>query len=168
MKFSEIPRVTRSPNYMVNVEWRHLHEHINRDRTPAFNSNPDFQREHIWTPRQKIAYVEFKLKGGYGSNIIQTNCPGWMNDFKGPYELVDGKQRLNAVLDFLNGKLKAFNHYYSEFEGRLPSDAEFIWCVNNLPTRKEVLTWYVELNTGGTPHTDKEINRVIELIKKEG
>ena len=167
MKFSEITKVTRSPNYRVNVGWKYLHEHINKNRNPAFDPDPDFQRGHIWTPEQKIAYVEFKIRGGYGSDVIQTNCPGWMNDFRGPYELVDGKQRLSAVLDFLEDKIKAFGHYYSEFEDRLPSNAEFIWCVNDLPTRKDVLVWYVELNTGGTPHTQEEINKVKEMIEGE-
>jgi hypothetical protein len=34
-----------------------------------------------------------------------------------------------------------------------------------LKTKQEVLQWYIELNEGGTPHTEEEINRVKELIK---
>jgi hypothetical protein len=30
-----------------------------------------------------------------------------------------------------------------------------------------VLAWYVELNTGGTPHTKEEIDKVLEMIKKD-
>ena len=39
--------------------------------------------------------------------------------------------------------------------------------VNDLPTRKNVLQWYIEHNAGGTIHTEEEINRVKELLKKE-
>jgi hypothetical protein len=166
MKFSDILQMTKPSNYRVNVGWKYLKKHIGRDRNPPFDINPDFQRGHVWTKEQKIAYVEFKLKGGSGSDIIQTNCPGWMNDFRGPYVLVDGKQRLTAVLDFLDDKLPVFNHYYSEFEGRIPHTCDFIWCVNDLETKKEVLAWYVELNTGGTLHTKEEIDKVLEMIRK--
>lgn len=168
MKFTDIPQLTKAPSYKVNVGWRYLKEHINRDRRPSFNMNPDFQRGRVWTKKQKIAYVEFKLRGGSGSDIIQTNCPGWMNDFRGPYVLVDGKQRLNAVLDFLDDKIKVFNHYYySEFEDNIHHSCDFLWCVNDLKTRKEVLIWYLELNTGGTPHTKAEIEKVKKLLEQE-
>ena len=39
--------------------------------------------------------------------------------------------------------------------------------INNLQTRKEVLQWYIELNSGGTVHTDAEIDRVKKLLRKE-
>jgi len=39
--------------------------------------------------------------------------------------------------------------------------------MNDLKTRAEVLQWYIEFNAGGTPHTEAEINRVRELLKKE-
>ena len=41
------------------------------------------------------------------------------------------------------------------------------FTVNNLTTRKEVLKWYLELNSNGTPHTEQEINRVKELYSNE-
>ena len=35
---------------------------------------------------------------------------------------------------------------------------------NNLKTKKEVLQWYIDMNTGGTLHTAEEIKRVKKLI----
>ncbi len=40
--------------------------------------------------------------------------------------------------------------------------------VNDLKTEKEVLQWYVDMNAGGTPHTDKEIERVKRMIEQLG
>ena len=31
--------------------------------------------------------------------------------------------------------------------------------INDLPTRKDVLQWYLEMNSAGTPHTKEEINK---------
>ena len=39
--------------------------------------------------------------------------------------------------------------------------------INNLKTKKEVLSQYIEMNEGGTPHTKEEIDKVKELLKKE-
>jgi hypothetical protein len=35
--------------------------------------------------------------------------------------------------------------------------------VNDLKSKKEVLTWYIEMNAGGTPHSKEEIDRVTAL-----
>lgn len=172
MKFSEIPRYTEPGHYQVNVDWQDLNRHLNRYdemKTGArLDLNPDFQRGHVWTKEQQIAYVEFKLRGGTGGNIIYFNCVGWMHDFRGPFVLVDGLQRLTAVRRFITGEIKAFGQYVGEFIEPLRfSRADFLFNVNNLETRAEVLQWYLEMNTGGTPHTDNELQRVRNLLMKE-
>jgi hypothetical protein len=42
-----------------------------------------------------------------------------------------------------------------------------IWHVNDLKTREEVLIWYLEMNSGGTPHTKEELDRVKRMLEKE-
>ena len=80
---------------------------------------------------------------------------------------VDGLQRLTAALAFLHDEIPAFGHYYSEYEDKLPFDVDFIFNVNDLKTKAEVLQWYIEMNAGGTPHDSKEIDRVKALLSAE-
>ncbi len=40
--------------------------------------------------------------------------------------------------------------------------------MNDLRTEKEVLQWYVDMNSGGTPHTSEEIERVKRMIEQLG
>ena len=165
MKYSKLKTFTEQSHYKVEVEWNDLEYHI---RHAEIDLNPDFQRGHVWTKEQQIKYIEFKLSGGFGSNVILTNCSGWMDDFKGPYQLVDGLQRITAVLDFFHNKFKIFNKYYfKDFEGRVPSYLTFEWHVNNLNTKAEVLKWYLEVNTGGVVHTQEELNRVKKLLDNQ-
>jgi hypothetical protein len=128
--------------------------------------SPDFQRGHVWTNDQKQAFMEYFLRGGASGRSIYLNAPGWMlSSDIGWFVLVDGKQRLDAALGFLNNEFKVFGHYFREFEDRLRMvDANFIWYVNTLKTRQECLQWYLDLNTGGTPHTREEIDRVRSLM----
>ena len=71
-------------------------------------------------------------------------------------------------LKFLNDEIPAFGTYFSEFEDKLSfTDVFFTFHINNLQTKSEVLKWYIEMNSGGTIHTDEEINRVKQLLEKE-
>jgi hypothetical protein len=79
--------------------------------------------------------------------------------------LVDGKQRLDAVLGFLNNEFPIFgDSYRRDFTGFLRTRASFKWHVNDLKSRDEVLQWYVDLNAGGTIHSPDEIARVRSMI----
>lgn len=107
---------------------------------------------------------------GITGRDIYTNCPGWSGDYRGPYVLVDGFQRLTAVLRFLHNEIKVFGHNYSEFTGSLPFGVDFIWHVAELDQQSDVLRWYINFNAGGTPHSAEEIARVrkmLEQVEKE-
>ena len=166
MKFNEIKKIPMS-HYAINVSWDGIEEHLER-YSKKFNLDfsPDFQRDFVWTKEQKTQYIEYILKGGFSGKDIFFNQPGWMNTFEDKMVIVDGKQRLNAVLEFLQNKVKAFGNFYSEFEGRIPSHYEFIFHINDLKNIKDVYQWYIDLNTGGTVHTDDEIKKVNNLMEK--
>lgn len=169
MKFRDIPQFTRMGSYAVNIPWPYLEEQLAHYAESGLDLDPDFQRAHVWTEDKQVAYVEYILRGGKSSRIIYFNCKGWMRSFDGLVILVDGKQRLEAVRRFLNNEIKAFGYKLSEFEDDLPGmcGPDFIFHVNDLNTRAEVLQWYIDLNSGGVVHTEEEINKVKELLKKE-
>jgi hypothetical protein len=172
MRYSEIQQFTRSAGYGVDVDWHYLEQHLASlaEYPSGLDLDPDFQRAHVWTEEQQRAYVEHVLRGGWASRQILFNCFGW----KGPGDcgavvLVDGKQRLEAVRKFLRNDLTIFGgNRRSDFIDRLhPLTASFRMCVNDLPTREDVLRWYLELNSGGTPHASAEIEKVQRLLDEE-
>lgn len=170
MKFRDIPQHLKG-HYRVHQSWGSLQVTMQRychEIVCPLNMNPDYQRGHVWSEKQQAEYIEFKLQGGTGSDEIYLNCPGWMKSFKGPFELVDGKQRLEAVLKFLRNELTIFNKWkFCDFEDRLPSDCCFSFNINDLETRSDVLSWYYQLNSGGTPHKKGELEKVQELMRLE-
>ncbi len=129
MRLADIPQFTRDGNYQVNQPWDSIEDWLARERCEiGIDLNPDFQRAHVWSEDQQRRFVEFCLKGGKGSNTIRFNCVGWMNDFRGPFELVDGKQRLEAVRAFMRGDLRAFGRTIDQYEGKFPEE-ELSLCV---------------------------------------
>lgn len=169
MKFRDIPQFTWA-GYSITQPWDGLEDALARYVKIGLDLDPDFQRAHVWTEDKQRAYVEFQLRGGRGARDIQFNCVGWMRDFRGPFVLVDGKQRIEAVRRFLRNDLTVFDgHRLSDFEDEMPSmvGPSFTFHVHNLPTRAAVLNWYLALNSGGVVHTDDELRRVRALLERE-
>jgi hypothetical protein len=169
MKYSDIKSYMSEGNYDVHSLWIYFFDQYYKadGRMPILNDSPDYQRGHVWTEKQQVKYIEHILRGGKSGRDIYLNCPGWMRDFEGPFEVVDGKQRIQAVRRFLNNEIKVFGHYYREFEGKLPYWVSFVVHINDLKTREEVLTWYLEMNEGGTIHTEEELETVRSLLEEE-
>jgi Protein of unknown function DUF262 len=190
MKIKDIPQVIKFPTNGVNVSWVEIENTLKHyeESSLGLELDPDFQRVHVWTENQQKRYVEYKLKGGYGADLILWNCAShggnnWdLYESKDPmakYHLVDGKQRLEAVRKFLRNELQVFGHTLSEFEDsynlpdrelgrrKLGYNLDFIFAINILRTRKEMLQWYLDFNSGGTVHSEEEIEKVVRLLKEE-
>ena len=81
--------------------------------------------------------------------------------------IVDGKQRLSAVTGFMDNNVKAFGYFYCDFTDKLRQTlVNLIFHVNELGTRKEILEWYLQLNSGGTVHTEEELTKVRNMIEQ--
>ncbi len=164
--YDDIPKFTRSSAYAVTAHWAYLQHHMATHMDEwLLDLDPDFQRGYVWTEEQQRKYVEYILRGGKSGRDLYTNCPGWQRGKVGNYVMVDGKQRLTAVLTYLDNKLAIFGgHYARDFGRRPPTDAYFTWHVNDLGTRAEVLQWYLDMNSGGTIHTEEDLSKVEVLL----
>jgi hypothetical protein len=175
-RFQDIPQFTRHAGYAVDVSWgfllKYYEEHVDSYK---LDTNPDFQRGYVWTPIQKVRYVEFILRGGQTGRDIYLNSPFWNSHSTPPknlyneYVLVDGKQRLDAVLGFLRNELQVFGGSYRQdyTDNMRLTGPSFKWHVNDLKSRAEVLQWYLDLNTGGTVHSEDEILKVQAMLAAE-
>jgi hypothetical protein len=168
MKFSDIKRFTQA-QYSVDVRWSQLIWTLDEwKKDYGLELNPDFQRGHVWDDDKRIKYVEFILKNGQGASDIMFNCKGWSSrDIPSNMVLVDGLQRITAAIMFLENKIPAFGYFFKEYEDDMRLYVRFKFHVNDLETRKEVLQWYLDLNTGGVVHSDQEINKVKQMLETD-
>jgi len=173
MDAKDIPLFISSRScYRIHLDWEYLETYLQKqsercEGMASLDLNPDFQRGYVWKENQKTAYVEYILRGGTSGRDIYCNCIGWGDSYEGPYVLVGGKQRLEAVRGFIANRVKAFGHYCKDITGLRLTRYDFLWHVNSLATRAEVLTWYLEMNSGGTVHAKAELDRVRDLLEKE-
>lgn len=142
-----------------------IEEFIKEDN---LNLYPDFQRGRVWTIKQQESFCEFVMKRGHPGRIL-FNHPGWLSTFTGQMVCVDGLQRITALQLMISDQLKIFGSYLSVYEdkdkfGRIIS---IPIGINSLQTKSEVLEWYLQLNSTGTPHTELEIERVKRILEDE-
>lgn len=169
LRFMDIPKFTDPGSYEVAFALPHLVRWVEEQQVEsALQLNPDFQRGHVWTEEQQVAYIEFLLRDGKSGRDLYFNCPSWKypvevggyNDFV----CVDGLQRITAITRFVHNEIKAFGHYFWEYEDpRYLLGCTLRVHVNDLRTRRGVLRWYIEMNSGGTVHTPEELARVESL-----
>lgn len=118
---------------------------------------PPFQRPPVWTAEQKASFIEsIWLELPIGSYTY--NSP---EEFKHPTNswLLDGQQRITAILEYVAGEVEAFGYRYTELgrnEQRAFENRSFPAFVTREtdPARLEEI--YNRLAYGGTPHQPKE------------
>lgn len=167
-RFRDIPEFVRDGSWECNYGPREAIKFIDELITEGLETDPDFQRGHVWTRQQQEDYLEFFFQGGKTARVIYLNHPGWQGSYKftpGTFVLVDGKQRLQAFRDFYAGKINLFGLPVSKYTDHTDAIRHSLRInMNTLKTRREILEWYLGFNSGGTPHTPQEIARVRKLL----
>ena len=156
----------------LNMSWQEATEYVTEKKYNRYSLNiePPYQRGLCWTEEQKVAYVEYRLKGGVNGRHIYLNCPNYRSsnigndDWSRTFEVVDGKQRLTAVAEFMQDKIKVFGGYVASELDMYDTDADFIFVIENYKNKKEVVEWYLSMNTGGTNHTPADIKIATEYM----
>lgn len=168
--------------YTVDVEFFQLEAQLERYKQDyGLELNPDFQRGHVWTQEQQIAFCESFVgdRVGVVTRTVTFNCPDFGGRSKAKHSdlngvvCVDGLQRLTALMAYKNGEFKIFRHY----EGGVSADFfDFsMYSLRNrlvrfqmlfLQTKEEVLKYYLNFNDGGTPHTQEELDRVKGMLQQ--
>ena len=130
--------------------------------------NPFYQRDLVWTKKQKLAYIMAIFEKG-----IETKPTFIVNVVKDPrLEVLDGKQRLSTLLDFVEDKIKLENgKVFSELNEEDKKTILFHQIrytriikqgYNNDLTDKEKIELFLEINELGTKMSDKHIENIKE------
>ena len=146
---------------------RSLKQWIEED---GLNLSPEYQRDFVWDNEQKTAFIEHILKGGNTAPIV-FNYPGYDLGSLGGMEVVDGKQRLSALIQFFDNQIKAFGYYFENFRGRSfhgtgNRGVGLDYGIVDISDRVEIYKLYLRLNSTGKHHTQEDLEKVKKLIHK--
>ncbi len=134
--------------------------------------NPVFQREHVWTEKQQVRFLENVLRRVCDDSCltIRFNCPSWRENVSEHCNLLDqmvcldGLQRLTSIRKFIAGELDVFGIKYKSLPRRvLLRQLTVIIKMYDFQTKSELYDFYTDINEGGTPHTKEQLDRVRNL-----
>jgi len=135
--------------------------------------NPDFQREgNLWPPKQKSELIESILMG------IPIPVIYFFEDEQGHKQVVDGRQRLSCIFDYVNNvfKLKdlkilktlngnTFEQLTPQFQAKI-EDYQFLAYTIQYPTHEKVkFDIFDRVNRGGTQLNNQEMRNALYLGK---
>lgn len=192
MTTNELTREALAPlslppcHYAVDVSWRYLPDHIEREREVGFDLLPAYQRGRVWTREQQVAYIEHIALGGETAREVTAVHVGksvhdYVDNGDGTislsgYSMLDGVQRVSAILAFVRDefpvltRIRPEGYLWSQFSPGLRRSISLgvRWRVVTVPTAADVLKLYLRFNAAGTPHTPEELDRVRAMLAAKG
>src|SRR3989338_1433100 len=118
---------------------------------------PKYQREFVYTGKQRDAVLE-TVKKGFPLNVMY-----WVKTDQGNFEVMDGQQRTISVGQYVNGDFSLgdrFFHNLTKEEQNQILDYELMiyFCEG---TDKERLDWFRIINIAGEKLTDQELRNAV-------
>ena len=153
-----------------------LADHVNRPldaglfvSMATFDFNPSYQRGQVWTTTQKQNLVKTLLQR-LPIGVVYLNRRSEMDDTQ---YVIDGKQRLLAIKQFTQDGFAVpadwfdvdtdeemmFFSQLTEGEQRRFTRCFVMFYETNLATEDEEKDLYLRINSGGTAHTEEDLNR---------
>lgn len=131
--------------------------------------NQDYQRGYVWTEQDKVNYLRSVFEDRDLGKFVFVEDKSY-KEYR--LEVLDGKQRLSALLDFHCSLISYEGKYWHElskydrhlFESRM---VQFATIDRNRYTRADLLKLFLEVNVGGVPQTEEHLDHVRELLKQE-
>ena len=100
------------------VRSREIVDLVQAMRTDRLTLSPYFQRNLVWRDAHKRDFIETILKGYPFPQIFLARGPINLDTMEASQCVVDGQQRLNAIRDFINGKLDVANRHFVDMPAK--------------------------------------------------
>jgi hypothetical protein len=157
---NDIDILSQSPS-IQSIHKKFIYEEI--------NLNPDFQRNEIWTLRQKSLLIE--------SILINIPIPAFYIDARNQNKMIviDGLQRLSTILKYIEDDFQLVDTEYLKLKGKKFStldrkyqrrieDYELTFNLIRQGTPSEVaFNIFSRINTLGTPLSAQEIRHAMNM-----
>ena len=125
------------------------------NRNNRLELRPDFQRNEVWTKAAQIMLIDTIIKGIPIPKIYIKSIIHEGNTYR---VVLDGQQRLTAILKFVEDKLKLGKPYEGEFSGKIFSELP-------LEVQNDILRYTIDINEIFNP-TDEQIRDLYARVNK--
>lgn len=153
----------------VSFSNRQLESIIHTYYSFGIKLDPVYQRDFCWDLADKEKLIESIFSYRDIGKFVMIHLP--YKDRQTPcYEILDGKQRISTIIEFMEDRFKYKGYYYSEMRAvdkRLFGDAMISWAEVSDLTEADKYHYFLELNVSGKPQDQKHLDYVSKLLKQE-
>ena len=157
------------PNhYLLHYSQRDVSGLMTMITSFGVDMNPEYQRGLVWDEADKVRLIESMFNQVDIGKFVFRKLP--FESEAASYEIVDGKQRLNALVDFMSDKFAYQGKTWSQLSR---TDRNYIdgYSVSYAQlaedyTRAQILDLFVRLNTGGKPMDPKHLEKVAKMAEE--
>ena len=129
---------------------------------------PEYQRDFVWELRDKVALIDSIFNNVEIGKFVFINL-GYSGKYS--YEILDGKQRLRALLDYFEDRFRYKGKYFSDlsireqdfFEDYSISVAE----TRDTITREQKLRYFISLNKSGHVMAKEQLEKVEKMLEEK-
>ena len=157
----------------LNTDFMHLLDMYN---SGELFMDPVYQRDFVWTKEQKQLYIKNLFEGNASIKPTFVEYSETQEDGtrKRVAEVLDGKQRIKALIDFYNNEFDVEGLYYKDLHYK---DQFFFERLNvvytrimNREGRKDLkletkIQLFLEINMLGTRMSDEDLKKAQALLK---
>jgi uncharacterized protein with ParB-like and HNH nuclease domain len=130
----------------------------------------NLQRDFVWTLEQKRELIWSVLIGRHIPHCAIINSINKENENEDKYLIIDGKQRLSSIFDYIDNKFTIIIDDVEYLFSELPKDYQnaityyhFRYYVVNEPwdtriTDEQKIAWFKFINFAGTPQDKEHLN----------
>lgn len=128
--------------------------------------NPDYQRNFVWSLEEKRSLIR-SIFNGYDIGkfvLYKLNDIEWKDtNYQHSYEIIDGKQRLAAILDFYEDRFDYEGYYYSQLSNRdkhVIMDATAPQAIVERVSEKQKIEIFYFINSTGVTMDKNHLEKV--------
>jgi len=174
VKWLDVRKVNDNKQSLVNNEdlrlsysQRTMGDILSKAYYFGIDFEPEYQRDYVWELEDKISLIDSIFNFVDIGKFVFIYNEYYSSDYG--YQILDGKQRIRAILDFYEDRFQYQGKYYSELSKR---DRNHLreYPVSSAEIRdisqEQILRYFIKLNTCGKVMAKDQIDKVKKLLEK--
>ena len=164
-------KATEKFSYSDDVRMSQFNTHLDGIVARYYNNtnmNPEYQREAVWDLSDKVALIDSVFNNVDIGKFTFIRLPFNPDPHSFQYEILDGKQRLQALVDFVEGRFeyrgKKFQELHPMDQHHFESHSVVMTETDNL-TFKQKCQYFLKLNTSGKPQSQEHMEKIRQMAK---
>lgn len=162
------PEITliKNNDLRMNFMQMHIGSLLNKTYHFGVNFNPDYQRDYVWDLEDKVALIDSIFNnidiGKFA--FIHLGYSG-----ENSYEILDGKQRMRAILDYFENRFAYKEKYFNDLSIREQDHFEeypISVAETHNADRKQIMKYFLTLNKHGRIMDKQQLDKVEKMLNE--